>query len=145
MSARLVYRIAAVLLVLFAIGHTLGFSQVDPKWGVDALLAALRATSFDADGFRRTWWDFYLATGYIAGLFYLFAAVLAWQLGDLPATALVRLRGAAWGFALCFAAITVVSFMRLFLIPIAFSALITLALTLAAWLSAKTPASEPAA
>ena len=40
MSARLVYRIAAVLLVLFAVGHTLGFSQADPKWGLDALLAA---------------------------------------------------------------------------------------------------------
>ena len=140
MSARLVYRITAALLVLFALGHTLSFSQVgDPKWGVDALLASLRRTSFDADGFRRTWWDFYLATGYIAGLFYLFTAVLAWQLGGLPGTALARLRGVTWGFALCFAAITAVSWLHLFLIPIAFSAVITLTLTLAAWLSAKTP------
>ena len=144
MSARLVYRIAAVLLVLFAVGHTLGFSQADPKWGVDALLASLRATPFDADGFRRTWWDFYLATGYIAGLFYLFAAVLAWQLGGLPGSALARLSFATWGFALCFAAIAVVSLLHLFLIPIAFSTLITLALTLAAWLSARAPSSDPA-
>jgi hypothetical protein len=144
MSARLVFRIAAVLLVLFAVGHTLGFSQADPKWGVDALLAALRSAPFDADGFRRTWWDFYLASGYIAGLFYLFAAVLAWQLGGLPETALVRLRGATWGFALCFAAITAVSWRHLFLIPIAFSAVITLSLTLAAWLSGKAPPPDPA-
>jgi hypothetical protein len=53
-SARWVFRIAAALLALFAVGHTLGFSQADPKWGVDALLASLRATVFDADGFRRT-------------------------------------------------------------------------------------------
>ena len=140
MSARLVYRIAAVLLVLFAVGHTLGFSRVaDPTWGVDALLASLRSTHFVADGFRRTWWDFYLATGYIAGLFYLFGAVLAWQLGGLPGTALKRLRGVTWGFALCFAAITAVSWLHLFLIPIAFSAVITLTLALAAWLSAKAP------
>lgn len=144
MSARLVFRIAAVLLVLFAVGHTLGFSQADPKWGVDALLASLRSTHFDADGFRRTWWDFYQATGYIAGLFYLFAAVLAWQFGGLPGTALARLRWATWAFALCFAAITVVSWLHLFLIPIAFSAAITLALALAAWLSAKAPTPEPA-
>ncbi len=32
------YRIAAILLLLFDIGHTLGFRQSDPKWGVDALL-----------------------------------------------------------------------------------------------------------
>jgi hypothetical protein len=144
MSARLVFRIAAVLLVLFAAGHTLGFSQADPKWGVDALLASLRSTHFDADGFRRTWWDFYLATGYIAGLCYLFAAVLAWQLGGLPGTVLARLRGVTWGFALCFGAITAVSALHLFLIPIAFSALITLSLTLAAWLSARAPSSDPA-
>jgi hypothetical protein len=144
MSARLAFRIAAVLLVFFAAGHTLGFSHTDPKWGVDALLASLRSTHFDADGFRRTWWDFYLASGYIAGLFYLFAAVMAWQLGGLPGTALARLRGANRGFALCFAAITVVSGMHLFLIPLAFSAAITLTLTLAAWLSAKAPSSDPA-
>jgi hypothetical protein len=137
MSVRIVYRISAVLLVLFAVGHTLGFSQADPKWGLDALLASMRSIRFDADGFARTWWDFYLATGYIAGLFYLFAAVLAWQLGGLPGTALARLRGATWGFALCFAAITVVSWLHLFLIPIAFSAAITLSLTLAAWLAAR--------
>ena len=137
MSARLVYRVAAVLLALFAVGHTLGFSQADPKWGVDGLLASLRAARFDADGFDRTWWDFYLATGYIAALFYLFAAVLAWQLGGLPGGALARLRIATWSFALCFAAITAVSWLHLFLIPIAFSAAITLSLTLAAWLAAR--------
>ena len=120
-----------------AIGHTLGFSQADPKWGLDALLASLRSTRFDADGFSRSWWEFYTAIGYIAGLFYLFSALLAWQLGGLSGTTLARLRGVTWGFAVCFAAITVVSWLHLFLIPIAFSAVITITLTLAAWLSAK--------
>ncbi|HEY0436882.1 MAG TPA: hypothetical protein VGC92_09590 [Phenylobacterium sp.] len=137
MSARIVYRISAVLLVLFAVGHTLGFSQADPKWGTDALLASLRTTHFDADGFARTWWDFYLATGYITGVFYVFAAVLAWQLGGLPGAALARLRIATWAFALTFAAITAVSWRHLFLIPIAFSAATTLALALAAWLAGR--------
>jgi len=137
MSASIVYRIAAVLLALFAVGHTLGFSQADPKWGIEALLASMRSTHFDADGFNRSYWDFFLATGYISGLFYLFAAALAWQLGGLPATVLARLRGVTWGLALCFAAITVVSWMHLFLIPIAFSAAATLSLTLAAGLASR--------
>jgi len=144
MSARLVYRIAAVLLVVFSVGHTAGFRLVDPKWGLDGLLASVRATRFQADGFQRTWWDFYLATGYISGLFYLFAAVLAWQLGGLPGAMLARLRGVTWGFALCFLAITAVSWQRLFLILIAFAAAVALCLTLAAWLSARAPASDPA-
>src|SRR4029077_16969801 len=38
MNAALFYRIAAVFLLLFAFGHTLGFRRSDPSWGVDPLL-----------------------------------------------------------------------------------------------------------
>ena len=137
MKASMFYRIAAVLLLLFAVGHTLGFRQSDPKWGVDALLGSMRSIHFDVQGFNRTYWDFFVGTGFSAGLFYLFAAILAWQLGGLPAATLALMRGTAWAFALCFAAITVVCWRYLFVIPIAFSFVITLCLTAAAWLSAR--------
>ncbi len=39
MKASLFYRIAFVLLILFAVGHTLGFCQVDPRWGPDSAVA----------------------------------------------------------------------------------------------------------
>ena len=140
MKASTFYRIAAVLLLLFAIGHTLGFRQSDPKWGVDALLASLRSTHFDMQGFNRTYWDLFLAAGFSVSVLYFFSAVLAWQLGGLPADTLRRMRGTGWAFALCFGVITVVSWKYLFLIPIIFSTLITVCLALAAWLSAKEPA-----
>ena len=143
MKASMFYRIAAVLLLLFAVGHTLGFRQSDPQWGVDALLAAMRSTHFDVQGFNRTYWDLFVAAGFAVGVFYLFAAILAWQLGVLPAATLALMRGAAWAFALCFAAITVVSWRYLFIIPIAFSIVITLCLTAAAWLSAKQVSMPP--
>ena len=142
MKASLFYRIAAVLLLLFAMGHTLGFSQSDPSWGVDALVGSMRSIHFDVQGFRRSYWDFFVAAGFSVGVLYLFAAMLAWQLGGLPAATLALLRGTAWAFALCFAAITVVSWRYLFIIPIVFSIVITLCLTAAAWLSAR-PASTP--
>jgi hypothetical protein len=131
------YRIAAVLLLLFAVGHTLGFRQSDPAWGVDALLASMRSIHFHVQGFNRTYWDLFVAAGFSVGVFYLFAAILAWQLGGLPAPTLTLMRGTAWTFALCFAAITVVSWRYLFVIPIAFSIVISLCLTAAAWLSTK--------
>jgi hypothetical protein len=137
------YRIAAVLLLLFAVGHTLGFRQSDPKWGVDALLGSMRSIHFDMQGFSRTYWDLFLAAGFSVGVFFLFSAILAWQLGGLPAETLARMRGTAWAFSLCFAAITVVSWRYLFIIPIAFSILITLCLTAAAWLSAKQVSMPP--
>jgi hypothetical protein len=137
MKASLFYRIAAVLLLLFAVGHTLGFRQSDPQWRVDALLGSMRSIHFDVQGFNRTYWDLFLAAGFSVAVFYLFAAILAWQLGGLPAATLALMRGPAWAFALCFAAITVVSWRYLFILPIAFSIVITICLTVAAWLSAK--------
>src|SRR4051812_34488449 len=65
MNASILYRIAAVLLLLFAAGHTLGFSQPpDPLWGVDALLSSMRSIHFDVLGFNRTYWDFFLGAGF---------------------------------------------------------------------------------
>jgi hypothetical protein len=137
MKASIFYRIAAVLLLLFAVGHTLGFRQSDPTWGVDALLSSMRSIHFDMQGFNRTYWDLFEAAGFSVGVFFLFSAILAWQLGSLPATTLALMRGTRWALALCFAAITIVSWRYLFVLPIAFSAVITLCLTVAAWLSAK--------
>ena len=137
MRASLFYRIAAVLLLFFAVGHTLGFRQSDPQWGLDAMLASMRSTHFEVQGVTRTYWEIFEAAGFSVGVFYVFAAILAWQLGGLPAPTLAIMRGTAWAFALCFAAITVVSWKYLFILPILFSIVITLCLTAAAWLSAK--------
>jgi len=144
MNASVLYRISAVLLLLFAVGHTLGFRQVDPKWGVDALVNSMRSVHFDLLGFKRSYWDLFVGAGYCVAVFYVFAAILAWQLGGLPPAALAAMRGAAWAFALAFAAITVVSWRYLFTIPIAFSLLITLCLTAAAWLSGRPSPGVPA-
>jgi hypothetical protein len=126
-----------VLLLLFDVGHTLGFRQSDPKWGVDTLLASMRSVRFGVQGFSRTYWDFFVGTGLNVSVFLLFAAVLAWQLGRLPAETLARMRGIAWAFVLCFAAVTILSWRYFFTLPIVFSLVITLCLTAAAWVTAK--------
>ena len=105
--------------------------------GVDTLLASLRSIHFDLQGFSRTFWDFFVAAGFSVGVFYLFAAALAWQLGSLPAETLALMRVTVWALALSFAAITFLSWTYLFILPIVFSMLITFFLTTAAWLSAK--------
>ena len=138
MKAPILYRISSVLLLLFAVGHTLGFRQSDPAWGVDALLASMQSIHFSVQGFTRSYWEIFEAAGFLVGVFYLFAAVLAWQLGGLPAATVAAMRVTVWAFALSFAAVTVLSWRYLFILPIAFSIVITVCLTAAAWLSAKT-------
>jgi hypothetical protein len=103
----------------------------------------MRSIHFDVQGFNRTYWDIFEAAGFAVGVFYLFAAILAWQLGGLPAATLALLRVTAWAFALCFAAIAVVSWRYLFVVPIAGSMAITLCLTAAAWLSARQVSTPP--
>lgn len=137
MSASTLYRIAAVLLLLFAAGHTFGFRQSDPAWGIDGVLTSMRTIHFKMDGFDRTYWDLFVAAGFSVGVLYLFAAILSWQLASLPLATLARMRGITWTFALCFAAITFLSVRYLFVIPIAFSFLTTVCLTAAAWQAGK--------
>ena len=137
MTASRLYRIAAVLLLLFAVSHTFGFRLSDPTWGIDALLNSMRSIRFDVQGFHRTYWDFFVGAGLTVGVLYLFAAILAWQLGGLPVATLALMRGTLWAFALAFAAITLVSWRYLFIVPVVFSIVITVCLMAAAWASGR--------
>lgn len=139
MKAPILYRVASVLLLLFAAGHTYGFRQNVPEWGADAVLALMRSVHFNAQGFTRTYWDFFSAFGLFFSVFLLFSAVLAWLLARLPAETLARVRGIAWALAISFVAITALTWRYAFTTPLVFSTLITVCLLAAAWLSPKTP------
>jgi hypothetical protein len=132
MKASLLYRIAAGILVLFFLGHTFGFRQTNPPFGVDAVVAAMQSVHFDLQGSSRTYWDLYSGLGFSSSAYLLFFAVLAWQLGGLPAATLASMRVITWAFAVCFAAVTIVCVRYMFIIPAAFCAATTVCLAAAA-------------
>ena len=136
-SSRVPYRIASVLLLLFALGHSLGFRQTDPHWGVDSVVASMRTVRFDVQGFSRTYWDFFVGAGFFVSVFLLFAAVLAWQLGGLGQETLGLMPLITWTLPALFVGVTILSWMYLFIEPVVFSAAISLCLILAAWLARK--------
>ena len=125
MKAAIWFRVASVLIAIFALGHTLGFRQTDSKWGVDAALASIRSIRFTTQGFARTYWDFYVGFGLFVTIFLLLAAVLAWQLGSLPASTFATLRPLAWALTATFAVVTLLSWRFFFLAPVLFSLLIS--------------------
>ena len=135
MRASLLYRIASILLVLFAVGHTIGFSQIDPTWGVDSLVKSMKSVHFNVSGSDRTYWDFFFGFGLFVTVLMLFAAVVAWQLGSFPPATLAAMRVSAWGFAVSFGVIAWLSWRYFFIIPIVFSTVIFLCLASAAWFS----------
>lgn len=137
MKPSVFYRIAAVLLLLWTIGHTLGFRQSDPKWGVDALIASMQSIRFDTQGFSRSYWDFFVGFGLFVSVFLFFTAVLTWQLGGLNRDTLRLMPVLTWTLATCFIGLTVLSWMYFFTLAVVFSAVISLCLITAAWLAGK--------
>ena len=137
MKASLLYRFASVLLILFALGHTLGFRRVDPRWGVDSIIGALRSTHFEVQGLNRTYWDFYTGFGLFVTVLLIFVAVLSWQLGSLSKESLLRMPLVTWGLAACFVLVTVLSWKYFFVMPMIFSGVITICFILAAWIAGK--------
>ena len=136
MSASLLYKASAVLLFLFALGHTLGFRKVDPKWNAEGVVSGMRSVTFDVQGFRRSYWDFYAGFGLFVSVLLVFAAILAWQLGSIPREALAAIPGIRWSFAICFVAITALTWRYFFVAPGVFSSLVALGLVAAAWMGA---------
>jgi hypothetical protein len=132
MKASLLYRTASVLLILFALGHTLGFRRVDPRWRLDSIIAALRSTHFEVQGLNRTYWDFYVGFGLFVTILLLFTAILTWQLGGLPKDHLSDMRLVAWSLAACFVVVTFLSWKYFFIVPVIFSGVVAICLILAA-------------
>ena len=137
MSPSLLYRVASALLVLFGLAHQLGFRQVDPRWGVDSALGALKAAQFQVQGMTRTYWDFFSGFGFFVTVFLFFSAILAFQLASLSKGSLRSLSLVTWAFALSFVVITLLTWRYFFIAPLVFSSVVALCLVMAAWSAAR--------
>jgi hypothetical protein len=135
MNASLLYRISSGLLVLFALGHTIGFRRVDPRWNADSVVNGMRSVSFHVLGFNRSYWDFFSGFGFFASVFLVFSAILAWQFGSMSREALAAIPVVRWSFAACFVLIAGLTWRYFFIPPGVFSTLVALGLVGAAWLA----------
>ena len=128
--ARWLYRIAAIVLVLFAAGHTAGFLTFKPP--SDAGLAvreAMHGATFQLDGRSYTYEGFYKGFGLFVTAEMLFAAFVAWYLGAHPGNGAL-----GWALAALQAASLVLSVIYFFPVTWIFSAVILVCVAWAAWL-----------
>ena len=127
MSAKLLYRIAAVIFLLFAAGHTMGFTGFEPPTAeAAAVRAGMSNVHFAIGSSSCTFWGFYLGFGLHVTVYLLFSAVLAWRLSTRP--------DALLGWTLCAVQVAglVLSLMYFFIVPTVFSAVLAVALGVAA-------------
>lgn len=134
MTVRALYRVAALLFVLFAAGHTVGFLRFTPVTPEGrAVQEAMRAVHFPVGRAQFTYDRFYVGFGLFATAYLIFSVILAWQLGNLAERQAVGLAPVAWSFFGTQVASLVVSWVYFFAAPTIFSAAVAACLGVAAW------------
>jgi hypothetical protein len=126
-------RIASIVSLVLAAGHTLGGMQSWSPPGETAVLQAMRSFRFDAGGVSRTYWDFYIGFGLSISVFLLAQAVVLWQLATLAKRDLVQVRPILVVFLIAVIANAVLSWKFFFPVPLVLAIAIAacLGLTLA--------------
>jgi hypothetical protein len=99
MSATLLYRIAAFVFVLFAVGHTYGFLSLRaPSAEGRAVYDAMHNVHFELHGRSYTYGGFYRGFGLSATVSIVFWAFLSWHLGELARSAPSAIGALGWSF-----------------------------------------------
>jgi len=86
MRASLFYRLAAIVTLLFAVGHTAGFLTFSPKSAEGQAAIKAMAAVFSEDGTRFSYEGFYKGFGLSCTLAMLLIVVWSWWLGSLART-----------------------------------------------------------
>ena len=99
MRATVLYRIASVLLILFAAGHTFGFLSFKPPSAEGrAVYDDMNEVHFQVKGATWSYGGFYRGFGLFVTAYLLFSAFLAWYLGALAGTDARVIGALGWVF-----------------------------------------------
>lgn len=135
MTSTLSYRIAAVLLVLFALGHTIGFLRFTPPTAEgQAVRSAMNTVHFSVGSSTFSYGGFYVGFGLYISAYLLFSAVLAWQLGAFANIAPEVVRAIGWMFFAVQVVSLALSWKYFSIVPAIFSALVALSVGAGVWL-----------
>lgn len=135
MKATTLYRIAAVLLILFAVGHTFGFLNFTPPSSeARAVREAMKGVHFQIGGARYSYAGFYTGFGLFVTVYLLFSAFLAWHLGGLARSNPQAVGALGWVFCAVQGASFGLSWIYFSVAPALLSAFVTVCVGWAAWL-----------
>ena len=135
--AAIALRIASILSLLTAAGHTLGGRSSWSPAGENDTLRDMRSFHMDVFGVSRTYHDFYIGFGYSLSIYLLLQAVLLWLLASLAKRDLESVRPFIAAFLFASVALVIVSWIFIFPVPAAFSASVTVCLAVAYVLALK--------
>ena len=135
MKAIVLYRIASVVFLLFALGHTYGFLSLRaPSAEGRAVFNAMNTVQFVVGGRGYTYGAFYRGFGLSCTVSMIFSAFLAWHLGELARPSPSAIGALGWMFFAVQLAGLVLSLKYFGPAPAVLSALVAIVLGWAAWL-----------
>jgi len=138
MSATLLYRIAAFVFALFALGHTYGFLSLRPaSEEARAVFEAMNTVHFEVGGRSFSYGGFYRGFGLSCTVSMVLSAFLAWHRGELARSAPGAIGLLGWVFFAAQLAGVVLSFLYFGLPPMVLSALVATTVGLAAYLAGR--------
>jgi hypothetical protein len=137
MKPTLLLRVASILALLLAAGHTSGGLSFWSPAGETEVLRAMRSFHFDAAGVSRTYLDFYLGFGFVTGIFLLMQAVVFWQLASIAKTGAFRVRPLIGSFLLANVVSAFLAWRFIFWVPVVSFTVIAACLGLAFYASGK--------
>ena len=134
-NATLLFRIASILLVLFAAGHTVGFLKFKaPTSEGVAVRDAMATVVFQVGGKTFSYERFYVGFGLFITVELLFSAFVSWHLGSMAARSPEAIGALGWAFAAAQLAGLVLSWLFFFPVTAVFSGVVTVCLAGAAFL-----------
>jgi len=138
MTATLLYRIAALVFVFFAVGHTYGFLSLRaPSAEGRAVYDSMNTVRFELHGRSYSYGDFYRGFGLSCTVAMLLSAFLSWHLGQLARFTPAAVGFLGWAFFVLQLPGIVLSFLYFGPPPMVFSSVVALLLACAAWLVGK--------
>jgi len=143
MKAPLLLRIASIITLLLAVGHTSGGLSFWSPAGETEVLRAMRSFHFDAGGVSRTYLDFYLGFGFIIGVYLLAQAVVLWQLASMAKADPIRVRPLVGSFLLASVVSIFLSWRFIFLLPVVSFTAVAVCLGLAFYAAGKRQEDRP--
>jgi hypothetical protein len=143
MKPSLWLRMASVLTLVLAAGHTTGFPWT-PDQGVRSVLLVnqMKSHHFEVMGFTRSYWDFYLGFGLTIGVALLLLAVWFWQLAGMAKTEPQRARPYVAVLLAGFAALALLDWGYFFTPPLALTIAIVFCLALSVALGGRAPSAR---
>lgn len=114
-------RISSIILVLFAVGHTIGGFKKWSPMGDNAVLNTMADVHFQTYGVSRSYLDFFMGFGWSLSAGMMLQAVLLWQMSKLAAESASIVRSMIAVFILSTLASVMISWAFLFPTPALFS------------------------